>query len=290
MSLYEEKQALPFDVYFEFLQKLKVEDEELHRYLCEMGFVIKSKEYYDNSVRRAKYIESNDYSREVWEILAERVKSNDIVQIDTYCSQLKFLQNSIVKEGVIIDLGCGSGDTTEWIRRNTQAEVIGIDYSRNMLKEHKKLQSDLVLGDCERLPIKNCSIDQALLTWFTSNTDRRKILDEVKRVLKPEGEVRLSSIGFVVGVCSINAKTYDSFLRTFMDKFYEDPEVRKKICLNMEFRYCRDKSIQEELENLARLGLEESYEFSRFPVMPRGSSEYFVFNVPMTVVGKKPKA
>jgi len=291
MIAYSKKSALPFEAYCKFIQELGKIDKQIYDYIRELGFSIGSEEEYKNAISRSEIDKQNDFSMKHWDRMAGKVKWNNIATIDTYCSQLKFVGNSVIKNGVILDMGCGNGDTTEWIRRNTQAEVIGIDYSRNMINEHKRFNNPrLILGDCEVLPIKDGSINQVFLNWFISNSDRDKVLDEAIRVLAPKGEVRLTTTYAPRGFCCVDAKTYDEFLIIYMEKHYGTERFQNLMNDAMEFRDCSDKAVQNEIFRVAERRLDVSYEFSRFPLVPRGAPRLFEFHVPIAIVGRKVKS
>lgn len=104
------------------------------------------------------------------------------------------------KNGKILDLGCGSG------RHFIKGKVIyGVDSSEKMLKLAKnkaknlKIKAVLKKASVDKLPFKDNFFDSALfvavLHCIDDKEKREKSLQELKRVLKPEGEAIISVWG-----------------------------------------------------------------------------------------------
>ncbi|MCC7010384.1 MAG: methyltransferase domain-containing protein [Acidobacteria bacterium] len=88
----------------------------------------------------------------------------------------------------IIDLGCGSGRTIVW-NAGSGAALCGIDISPHFAPE-AVAQSDLVLGDLRRLPLKSASFNKAWsldVLEHVSPQAFRDVLTEAARVLEPGG-------------------------------------------------------------------------------------------------------
>lgn len=97
------------------------------------------------------------------------------------------LRDLIPKEGLILDLGCGTGFITEKL-----GNAIGVDYSFGMLE---LCPNDLiaVCADISNLPFKDSSFDFVFsLTALQDLNDCKSAVLEIKRVLKPNGRILLS--------------------------------------------------------------------------------------------------
>ena len=93
-----------------------------------------------------------------------------------------------------LDVGCGTG-----INIRAQIELqenpervtwVGLDPSRDMLREAegKSLKAKWMLGTGENLPFSNETFDFIVNNLsFHHFTDKERALDEVKRVLRPNG-------------------------------------------------------------------------------------------------------
>jgi demethylmenaquinone methyltransferase/2-methoxy-6-polyprenyl-1,4-benzoquinol methylase len=94
----------------------------------------------------------------------------------------------------VVDLCTGTGSNALRLAR-TGARVIGVDFSAGMLHEARRKSvggSDIqwVQADARALPIPSCSVDRATCAYAMyelSGPMRRQVLNEVVRILKPEG-------------------------------------------------------------------------------------------------------
>jgi SAM-dependent methyltransferase len=99
----------------------------------------------------------------------------------------------------VLDLGCGAGldALTAAARLGQRGDVIGIDFSADMLRRAQRAQEAgdagrLVLcrASAEALPLQDGSVDVALVNGiFNLNPARRAIFDELARVVRPGGRV-----------------------------------------------------------------------------------------------------
>jgi len=95
------------------------------------------------------------------------------------------------KKGLILDLGCGTGNYTGILN------AIGLDKSFNMLKiAYKKFPNiPFVCGDALFLPFKDESFDSVIsITLFEFLFSPKKALIEIYRVLKPKGEIIIGTL------------------------------------------------------------------------------------------------
>lgn len=98
----------------------------------------------------------------------------------------------------VLDLGCGTGALLERIARHTtDAELVGVDLSRGMVEHarHKlKTVSEFRIEqvDAHDLPFDDGSFDAVVCaSTFHYFTDPSAVLEEVHRVLRPEGRLVL---------------------------------------------------------------------------------------------------
>lgn len=86
-----------------------------------------------------------------------------------------------------LDVGCGIGSLEERLR---EIEMVGLDIDHMMLREARNRTSDpLVAGDARTLPIAQNTLKGVVTIAtleFIPEVDR--VLEEVKRVLKPSGK------------------------------------------------------------------------------------------------------
>jgi SAM-dependent methyltransferase len=94
----------------------------------------------------------------------------------------------------VLDLGCGTGvDLVRFARG--KARVVGVDLSEAAVRlaqqnvGHQHLQAALLVADGERLPFPDSYFEYVFahgVVQYTANG--RRLVDEVRRVLKPGGE------------------------------------------------------------------------------------------------------
>lgn len=98
-------------------------------------------------------------------------------------------------EGWMLDLATGTGDIAALSgSRYSRAHVIGADFSANMLKEAKRRFADTPIDwqvcDANCLPYEDDVFDSVTFGYLLRNVDDAvKVLQEVRRVLKPGGRV-----------------------------------------------------------------------------------------------------
>lgn len=98
-------------------------------------------------------------------------------------------------DGLSLDLATGTGDIGALMTDiHPQAIVVGGDFSLNMLKEAKKRFSDKQIYwqacDANLLPFGDDTFESVTFGYLLRNVDDAlKVLEEVRRVLKPGGKV-----------------------------------------------------------------------------------------------------
>lgn len=102
-------------------------------------------------------------------------------------------RESIDQEKSILDVGCGTGQTSAYIAEKYRCSVTSLDCNNTMLEKAKQRFSSLNLdinvkyGSVENLPFNDASFDFILSESVTSFTEVPLTLQEFKRVLKPKG-------------------------------------------------------------------------------------------------------
>lgn len=106
----------------------------------------------------------------------------------------KLLENTQIDRNTnILDVGCGTGQTSAFIARRYSCHVTAVDINEEMLKrsygrfKKEKLNIDLFQANAEELPFAPETFDILLSESVTAFTDINKALKEYNRILKRSG-------------------------------------------------------------------------------------------------------
>lgn len=99
--------------------------------------------------------------------------------------------------GQVLDLACGRGFFSQRLRGalDGAVRIIGVDLSETILRVAQVEQEGmpLVLGNAERLPFTEGAFDVVLaISTFEHMEEPRPIIEEIYRVLKPQGYLYIS--------------------------------------------------------------------------------------------------
>ena len=158
------------------------------------------------------YIGNNsiEYNNSIW--MERNQKKTALVCLeylqDEKLNNLRNIDKIREKNNLIVDLGCGTGFSSEIFIENGH-RVIGIDILMDMLskaknkkeflKEEKELE--LILADINYLPIKQASIDQIIsISAYNFITHGKDLTNDIsktvnntarylKKILKPKGRI-----------------------------------------------------------------------------------------------------
>lgn len=96
----------------------------------------------------------------------------------------------------VLDIACGTGDSSIAIAKAGVPNVIGLDISEGMLEIAKQKAAGLdynmefLIGDALNLPFEDDSVDAVMIAFGVRNfEDRSACLREIRRVLKPRGRL-----------------------------------------------------------------------------------------------------
>lgn len=106
----------------------------------------------------------------------------------------------ILPDERVLDVACGSGNTTIPAARHAWSNTVGLDYVPELLERGReraaaeRVDVEWVEGDAENLPFEDASFDVVLSSFgvmFAPNHQRAA--DELLRVCKPGGRIGLAS-------------------------------------------------------------------------------------------------
>ncbi|BDC18665.1 class I SAM-dependent methyltransferase [Acidianus sp. HS-5] len=135
----------------------------------------------------------------------------------------KFLPSLI--HGVVAELGCGPGYYCQYLIKYAE-KVYCVDKNKELLEVAKSLTRDAIFlnEDACKTSIPTSSVDIVLFAnSFHDMRDKTKVYEEVKRILKPEGEVIIvdwkkdASLGPPKNI----RMSKEDYLRVFSDFYLE---------------------------------------------------------------------
>lgn len=98
------------------------------------------------------------------------------------------------KDGLVIDLCCGTGDVSKLLSEHG-ARTVSLDFSLQMLQrgiEKRALVGDAVMADASILPFQNDTFDAATIAFGIRNIpDLDRFMQEVHRILKQGGKLTI---------------------------------------------------------------------------------------------------
>lgn len=110
--------------------------------------------------------------------------------------RIQYLERAIGRirpETSIIDVGCGVNSLLYWIRHTRGAEGVGVDFNQDVADWVKaELDMRVEVGTLEDVGFEPESVDVVTMTEYLEHEpDPKRVLDEVRRVLRPGGHVAI---------------------------------------------------------------------------------------------------
>lgn len=130
--------------------------------------------------------------------IVKNLKNSETEKLKNNSQVFRFSDSQIQKDSQILDVACGTADSTIALARAGISSVTGVDISEEMLKvgetkvAAQKLDSVITLQveDCENLSFDDDTFDAAFIAFGIRNfEDKRNGLRELRRVLKPNGHL-----------------------------------------------------------------------------------------------------
>ena len=130
--------------------------------------------------------------------IVKNLKNSETENLKNDSQVFRFSDSQIQKDSQILDVACGTADSTIALAKAGISSVTGVDISEEMLKvgetkvAAQKLDSVITLQveDCENLSFNDDTFDAAFIAFGIRNfEDKRNGLRELRRVLKPNGHL-----------------------------------------------------------------------------------------------------
>lgn len=197
----------------------------------------------------------------VWNELHKDFKKKNVTRYDDWLKEFEDIVLSV--NGEIIDLGCGvTGNNTLYLIEKGKG-VVSCDFAIEALNEVSKIPgSKTLLFDMrEKFPFEDNYTDLIiadLSLHYFNDSDTKKIISEIKRVLKPGGHLflRLNSTNSteyksIIKNKIIQIEPHFVFSNNMEKRFFDEDDINKYffdwqfICKREEnmARWCPDKII-----------------------------------------------
>jgi len=126
--------------------------------------------------------------KNVYEIIASHFSCTRTYQ---WSWVTNFLE-SLKEKSIVYDLGCGNGRNMIY----NNLSFVGIDNCKNFVNICRKKNLNVIESNLMSIPLKNESCDAiiciAVFHHFSCDENRLKVLNEIYRLLKPNGKILLS--------------------------------------------------------------------------------------------------
>ncbi|MCQ4795952.1 class I SAM-dependent methyltransferase [Anaerofustis stercorihominis] len=145
--------------------------------------------------------------KEYWNSIADKKEFTTPFDLNEFSNYVK-------KDMKILDVGCGYGRTLSELYEFGYKNLYGVDFSENMIKRAKannpNIDFEVNEGD---LPYKNDTFDSvilfAVLTCISDNDTQRDLIQEIYRVLKPNGIIYVND--FLLNDDERNINRYNAY-------------------------------------------------------------------------------
>ena len=187
---------------------------------------------------------------EVWNKLHKDFSAKNIVKYDDWLEEFDDIINNVTTD--IIDLGCGvTGNNTLYLLEKGKS-VISCDFAKEALDVVGKIKGSktLCFDMLDKFPFQDNSSELVIadlsLHYFRKD-DTYRIIDEIKRVLKPNGYL-------ILRLNSVNSTEYKKLSN---DNNIEKIEENLFFANNMEKRFFDKQSIDEFFNGLTPICVRE---------------------------------
>ena len=116
----------------------------------------------------------------------------------THILNTAWLAGIVQKDDPILDYGCGQGRLVKQLRDLGYTNLMGMDSAEEMLEVGRKEEGleNLIYNNSPQIPLPDHSqkliILFAVLTCIPFSEDQQALIDEIRRVLTPDGRIYIS--------------------------------------------------------------------------------------------------
>ncbi len=113
--------------------------------------------------------------------------------------------SQFVKNKIVLDIACGSGYGSDLLLKEGAKKIFSVDISQEAIeycrKKYKNDKISFIVGDVKQIPVEDDSID-VVVSFETvehiSFEEQKKFMQEIKRVLKSDGMLIMSTPNTIV--------------------------------------------------------------------------------------------
>lgn len=162
--------------------------------------------------------------KDYWDSVSEKKQFTTPFQAEELCKYLS-------KNSKILDVGCGYGRTLDELYQMGYHNLIGIDFAEGMINRGNRQfpYLDLRVKETSDINMPDDSVDAvilfAVLTCIQNNKEQKKLISEIKRVLKPNGILYVND--FLLNTDERNLTRYKKF-----EAKYHIYGIYPKFCVN----------------------------------------------------------
>jgi ubiquinone/menaquinone biosynthesis C-methylase UbiE len=186
-----------------------------------------------------------------YDVLAETYDERWAVQLRTTTDRLHNQLPDALHDGTMIELGCGSGTSTLFLRNKyTESPLVAVDVSSGMIEQAKTKLSEVSrpvechIGDMLDFLRKRRDNESALVfsSWAIGYSRPAAIIAEASRVLRPEGCLavivnRFDTMPAVFGAFRQAMRRYpDALNKALLPRFPKGADILAKALKQSGFR------------------------------------------------------
>ena len=176
----------------------------------------------DLSRDKANSVASNMEATEYWNSVSNTKEFKTPFQIEEFSKYVD-------KEKKVLDIGCGYGRTLNELYNLGYKNLIGFDFSEGMIERGKKNfpNLDLRIKYTEKIDMPDNSVDSvilfAVLTCIVKNIEQKQLIEEIHRVLKPNGILYIND--YLLNIDERNVSRYKEYKNKYNEYgVFELPE------------------------------------------------------------------
>ncbi len=146
--------------------------------------------------------------KDYWEEAAQKKQFTTPFQAEEFSKY-------VTQDQLIADIGCGYGRTLNELYQMGYRHLIGMDFSEEMIRRGTATYPYLNLHVMQagRIDLEDQSVDAvilfAVLTCIVSDAEQEKLIQEIRRVLKPEGVIYIND--FLLNRDARNLERYQKY-------------------------------------------------------------------------------